>query len=158
MKNDSILTGKPYGKILTASLSFLFLMSVPSGIGMAFRDFRGNFSSAMDIADFIKANIPDDGKSIMVSPAPWQGVSVAYYLYPRPVFALNGKQIKYIDLHPGTLENHLDESGITQGKNYIYIIASKYQSEYLASRGHTFIYETPPAMLTEEDYVLYRIP
>ncbi|MBO4556749.1 MAG: hypothetical protein J5706_08315, partial [Elusimicrobiales bacterium] len=158
MKNGNILAGKVYGKVLIASLSFLFLMSVPSGIVMSLKDFYGNFSSSADIAGFIKANIPDDGKSIIVSPAPWQGVPVAYYMYPRPVFALNGKQIKYIDLHPGTLDNRLAESGIMKGKDYIFIIASKYQKDYLASRGHTFIYETPPAMLTEEDYVLYRIP
>ena len=158
IKNSKILAEKSYGKILIASLSFLFLLSVPSGIAMSFSDFNGNFSSAMDIADFIKVNIPDDGKSIIVSPGSWQGVPVAYYLYPRPVFALNGKQIKHIEAHSSTLENHLAESGITKGKNYIYIVASKYQRENLASSGYTFIYETTPAIIMEEDYVLYRIP
>jgi len=61
-------------------------------------------------------------------------------------------------VHSSTLENHLNESGITKGKKYIYVIASKYQSEYLSLQGYTFIYETPPAMIVEEDYVLYRIP
>ena len=83
---------------------------------------------------------------------------MAYYMYPRPVFALNGKQIKHIDPHPDTLENHLNESGIMKGKDYIYIIAPKNQREYLASRRYTFIYETSPAIFMEEDYVLYRIP
>ena len=158
MKNGNHLDGTVYGKALIASLSFLFLMSVPSGIVMSLKDFYGNFSSSADIAGFIKANIPDDGKSIFVSPGSWQGVPVAYYMYPRPVFALNGKQIKHIDPHPDTLENHLNESGIMKGKDYIYIIAPKNQREYLASRGYTFIYETSPAIFMEEDYVLYRIP
>jgi hypothetical protein len=138
--------------------AFLFLLSVPTGIKTALRDFNSSFSSAGNLSYFIKNNIPDDGESILVSPATWEGTPVAYYMQPRHVFDLNGRIIKYLDLHPGTLDNNLHESGITKGKKYIYVIASKYQSEYLASQGYTFIYETPPAMIVEEDYVLYRIP
>ena len=158
LKKGEVSLSSVQGRILSVSALFLFLMSVPTGVKTALRDFRGTFSSAREITDFIKNNIPDDGKSILVSPATWQGTTVAYYMHPRPVFALNGKIIKYIELHHGALENRLAESGITKGKEYIYIVASKYQREYLESCEYTFIYETQPAMIVEEEYVLYRIP
>ncbi|MBO4556750.1 MAG: hypothetical protein J5706_08320, partial [Elusimicrobiales bacterium] len=41
MKNGNHLDGTVYGKALIASLSFLFLMSVPSGIVMSLKDFYG---------------------------------------------------------------------------------------------------------------------
>lgn len=156
-----ILINKEKGhvcRLFTVSALFLFLITIPSGIKLAVSDFNGRFSAARDIADFIKRNIPDDGTGVLISPSPWQGTAVAFYLAPVPVYMLNGNEIKCIDDRPGALDNRLAESGITKGKRYIYIIASKYQREYLASRGYTFIYETPPAMITEEDYVLYRIP
>ena len=149
---------QPVNKIFIASMTMLFLMSVPTGISMAFNDLKNNFSSAPDLAYFIKKNIPDDGRNILISPSPWQGASAAFYLGERPVYLLSGERIMCIEDRPGALDNRLAESGLTKGKDYIYIVASKYQSEYLSSRGHTFIYETPPAMLPEEDYVLYRIP
>jgi hypothetical protein len=158
LKKKNILYESIYGRMLIMLAAFLFLLSVPTGIKTALRDFNSGFSSAVNIADFIKKNIPDDGESILISPATWEGTPVAYYMHPRHVFDMNGRIIKYLELHPGSLDNNLHESGITKGKKYIYVIASKYQREYLASQGYTFIYETPPAMIVEEDYVLYRIP
>ncbi len=156
--NNEISIKMLHNKMFLTVISLFFLITIPSGIKLAVNDFNGRFSAARDIADFIKRNIPDDGTGVLISPSPWQGTAVAFYLDPVPVYMLNGNEIKCIDDRPGALDNRLAESGITKGKRYIYIIASKYQREYLASRGYTFIYETPPAMITEEDYVLYRIP
>lgn len=155
-------------KKVTFLLMFLFLLSVPGGMIMAVRDFRSEFSGAENMAFFIKENVPDDGSSVIVSLATSQTTHIAYYLYPRPLYSLKGEKIRYIDLHPEALENRLMESGILNGKKYLYVIFPKYQKEfsgYLSSftaglelKGYKFIYETPPAISPGQDFLLYRIP
>ena len=67
-----IHTYKIYDFIIAATMA----LTIPTGILTAMADWHINFSSAYQTAMFIEKNIPDDGKSVIVSAA----VPVAYYL------------------------------------------------------------------------------
>jgi hypothetical protein len=150
-------------KMLLFSLSLLFIISIPTGINTAVKDFKGRFSSAENMAAFIQQNIPDDGESVLISVGNWLTAGVVYYLGDRPVYAMNGRRIRYIDMDVKVFENKLQESGLLNGKKYVFIIVSKgfldedKDRETLVS-AYTLVYKTPKSMLPNEDFYLYRIP
>lgn len=157
VKNDNEISFKIlHNKIFLTVMSLFFLISVPSGFSMAYTDFRQNFSSAANVAEYIRKNIPDDGKNILVSPFPWEGAAVAFYLSSRPIYLLNGEKVMCIEDRPGALENRLVESGILAGREWLYVVASIYHLETLASLGYEFVYITPKSMVIEDHYVIFR--
>lgn len=147
----------PDKKHLTAALALLFLISIPTGTLFATRDFRENFSQAGDMANFITANIPDDGNSILLAPVPWRSVHIAHLLGNRPVYAMNGEQVRYLDLHPSITERKYYSMPAARKAEYIYIIIPKYQFliRQLEQMGCVHVYDTPKSLLPEEDYSLY---
>jgi hypothetical protein len=164
MKKTDETVKKVHGnKILLFSLSLLFIISIPTGINTAVKDFKGYFSSAENIAVFIQQNIPDDGESVLISVGNWLTAGVAYYLGDRPVYTISGRRFRYIDMNVEVLENKLQERGLINGKKYIFIIISKgfldedKDRESLVS-AYTLVYKTPKSMLPNEDFYLYRIP
>ena len=164
MKKTDETVKKVHGnKIPLFSLSLLFIISIPTGINTAVKDFKGYFSSAENIAAFIQQNIPDDGESVLISVGNWLTAGVAYYLGDRPVYTISGRRVRYIDMNVEVLENKLQERGLINGKKYIFIIISKgfldedKDRESLVS-AYTLVYKTPKSMLPNEDFYLYRIP
>ena len=145
-----------HNKLFLTVMSLFFLISVPSGFSMAYSDLKQNFSSAINAAEYIKKNIPDDGKNILISPFPWEGAAVAFYLAPRAIYLLNGEKVMCIEDRPGALENRLAESGILAGREWLYVVASIYHFETLASLGYEFVYITPKSMVIEDHYVIFR--
>lgn len=61
-----------------------------------------------------------------------------------------------IEDRPGALENRLVESGILAGREWLYVVASIYHLETLASLGYEFVYITPKSMVIEDHYVIFR--
>lgn len=135
-------------------LTLLFFITIPASFAFMHKDFKDYFSAAENVAEYIFRYVPNDGKNICVATIHWQGLSVAYHLKDRHVYMLDSNDIKRIENYMP--ENNLLSSGILAGREWIYVVASKYQAENLAALGYEFVYATPKAMLPEEDYVIFR--
>ena len=149
-KNNISLAKRNCGIAIMAGM---FLISIPSSVYFCITDNKGYFSSAEKAAEYINSNIENDGKSIVVATVHWQGLSVAHYS-EIPIYQLDGSRIEYYG--SGIAENRLAESGLLNGREWLYVVASKYQAESLAALGYEFLYATPKAMLPEEDYAVFR--
>jgi len=151
LKKDNISVLKK--NLGIAIMAAMFFISIPASIYFYATDNKNYFSSAEKAAEYINSNIENDGKSIVVATVHWQGLSVAHYS-KMPVYQLDGSRILFYGSK--IAENRLAESGLLEGKEWLYIVASKYQSENLFALGYELMYYAPESMLPEEDYAVFR--
>ena len=151
LKKDNISLARK--KCGIAIMAAMFFVSIPASIYFYIADNKNYFSSAEKAAEYINSNVENDGKSIVVATVHWQGLSVAHYS-EIPIYQLDGSRILFYGSK--IAENRLAESGLLEGKEWLYIVASKYQSESLFALGYEMMYYAPKSMLPEEDYAVFR--
>ena len=136
-------------------LSMLFFLSIPIGFYSVKEDYNKMFSASREMADFIKANIPIDGKSVIILAVPWFGASVAYYLENYPVFDINGNPVKSLMIPSRFKNKNIIHSAKFNGMKIYYLIP-KFLKEEMDARGkQTLLHSTPDSIAIVEDFCLY---
>lgn len=126
----------------------IMALTVPTGILTAKADWNNNFSSAYETAMFVEKNIPDDGKSVIVSAA----VPVAYYLPERTLYYGRNVPLRTILPGMGTGINLADFMGEYDN---IYVIVSSLQKNMM--EGQELVYQSAYALVPQENFCIYRI-
>ena len=64
----------------------IFILSFPAGCHIILKDLKNPFSSAQEMALFIKRNIPDNGNTVLVAPYTNYSQALSYYLGDRKAY------------------------------------------------------------------------
>ena len=71
----------------------LFILSVPAGYNIILKDLKNPFSSAQEMALFIRNNIPDNDDTVLIAPYTNYSQALAYYLGNRKAYYDCGKKL-----------------------------------------------------------------
>lgn len=144
-KEDSICQ-KYLGFILAA----LFIISIPGGLYAISRDYKENFSSAKEMAEYIKSSIPDTPNTYIFATVPANALGIAYYLDKQPIYDYEKRRIYCYTPSPDfflkTSFNHGDK---------VYLILYK-EEEHLLNQ-FKVMYKTKHSILAFETFYLVSL-
>ena len=128
--------------------ALIMLLTVPTGIEISAEDWKMNFSSGMETADFIKKNIPADDRNVIIStmlPAAFYlDDRTVYYEYEKPLITILKK--KEADINLTAFANRYDN---------IYLVLSGLQKHLLHNQ--ILLYEAPQTMSPAERLYVYKL-
>ena len=133
-------------KALEYSTALIMLLTIPTGIEISREDWKKNFSSAGEVADFIKANISPDDKSIILC----KSVAIAYHLDDRTVYYDYGKPLITIPMSNAEIEYNISE--LLSFYDNIYFV-SHYSAVLDNSDFLKKIYTSSDPMLDEKTHI-----
>ena len=165
-------TGKVvHKKFVNIILSLFFLVTVCNGIAFIEKDFKYNYSSSKNTAEFIKNNI--DKNSLIIPTADAFGVGVYYYLPDYKFYSVyKHKEIKYMIwnkeksfdntnahiLFTKMLDSDIKKYNLKDKK--IYILATNFMNtnnfeKYLPQQ-YKLLYISPPCFAIGEVFKIYE--
>ena len=148
----AVLKDKAYSKRTKICIEFIvaatMALTIPTGFLTAMADWHINFSSAYETAMFIEKNIPDDGKSVIISAA----VPVAYYLPQRTMYYAHKKPL--ITILPG-MGTDICIAEFAKDYENIYVIISTQQKSMMVWQ--ELLYQSSYALVQQENFSVYRI-
>ena len=127
--------------------AFMMFLTFPTGIETAAEDWKKNFSSGFETADFIKKNIPASDKNVIISTM----LPIAFYLNDRPVYYEYEKRLLTIMIKKNADINLTD---FANRYDNIYVVLSGLQKDLI--KGQTLLYESPEAMSPAERFYVYK--
>ncbi|MBP5287634.1 MAG: hypothetical protein J6Z08_07045 [Elusimicrobiales bacterium] len=147
-RNCDILHEKRISKATEYVIAILMLLTVPAGIEISANDWKKNFSSGVETADFIKKHIPADNKNAIISTM----VPIAYYLPDRPVYYEYKRKLVTI-LKKSDSEVNL--SAFAGEYENIYIVMPAIVHDLLS--GEILLYESPETLSPAEHFRVYKL-
>jgi len=143
-----------YKKSADIIIAALFLLTLPSGVIAAAKDFSGNYSGGKEMAAFIKKNI-GAGDSVLVSQSPvCCSVSLVYYLRDRELY-FNGRKVEYTDWRK-VKEPFAPDIGAYKNKKVYFIITDADKNINIAG-GYKMMYKTKPSAAPCETLGIIRV-
>lgn len=158
-------------KLINIIISIMFLLTAYNGIRYYVSDINQNYSSAKQLAEYIKNNINSDNAVILTEHEPYI-LPVVYYLHNRykliSVVRYTEGELKYIkwDYYTISVLNSMDwlNESFTYSKKYqnkdIYIIRNYIEDSNFnnASFDEYFklLYTSDKSMLPDEKYMIYK--
>ena len=141
------------GKHLIVSLAILFLISIPGGLYAIGRDYRDNFSSAREMADYIMQNIPDKPNVLVFTTESAVSLGIAYHLGKRPLYDYRGNPVICYSPTPWFSPDYI-KSMLKPGDE-AYLVMFRAEGHYLGM--FDVLYRTKPSILSNEIFYLVRI-
>ena len=133
-------------------LAALFLLSIPGGIYAISRDYKDNFSSTREMAEYIKSNIPDKPNVFIFTTEAATSLGIAYYLGERRIYDYQGGPVLCYNPTPWFSPDYI--KSLLHPGDEAYLIMYRGEEQYLGM--FEVLYKTKVSILSNEIFYLVR--